>query len=305
MGLMPGWAGEADLLAGSGLPEDILALSSSLAGGDWVAAELHGINVGLGAVGAVIDPVGALAALGAGWTMEHIDPLRTWLDDLAGDPPAVMADSARLDDTSRAVASQAQDLRATSAAHLAGMEGLTIGACQGYVQEATPRAELFADLLSAGAAAMRIASGIVETVRALVRDAISEVIGLATSSAVTLAFSAGFATPVIAGRMAWRVRELTLQLGSTMKAMAHSFEALRVLLARAESAMAALARSARAGRGPGEVRPYAGPPVTWSGEMQKRWESIKPGAKAAETLPGAGITFMEGSEPSQCGEVRW
>lgn len=299
MSLMPRWAEESDPLVGSGLPEDLAALASSLAGGDWVVAELHGINVGLGVVGALIDPVAAVTAAGVGWAIERIDPLSTWLDDLAGDPPAVMADSALLDGTSRAVARQAQELRATSAAHLAGMEGLTIRACQESVRETTAQAELLADLLSAGATAMRVASGIVDAVRTLVRDAIAEVAGMAASSAATLAVSGGLATPIIFNRVALKGEALALKLAGTMRAMAHSFDALRALMARAETAIAALTRPARAGRRPGGSTPTAGTSATWSGEMHKRLESIRPRTKAAETLPGAAVTVIEGPESTQ------
>lgn len=299
MSLMPRWADESDPLVGSGLPEDLAALASSLAGGDWVVAELHGINVGLGVVGALIDPVAAVTAAGVGWAIERIDPLSTWLDDLAGDPPAVMADSALLDGTSRAVARQAQELRATSAAHLAGMEGLTIRACQESVRETTAQAELLADLLSAGAAAMRVASGIVDAVRTLVRDAIAEVAGMAASSAATLAVSGGLATPIILNRVALKGEALALKLAGTMRAMEHSFHALRALMARAETAIAALTRPARAGRRPGGPTPTASTSATWSGEMHERLESIRPRTKAAETLPGAAVTVIEGPESTE------
>ena len=62
MSVMTCWADESDCLAGAGLADDVSSLASSLAGGDWAEAQLHGISVGIGTVSAVVDPVGALAS---------------------------------------------------------------------------------------------------------------------------------------------------------------------------------------------------------------------------------------------------
>ncbi|WP_110240887.1 hypothetical protein [Nocardioides gilvus] len=292
MGVMPGWADEPDPLAGAGVAEDLSALTSSLANGDWAEAELHGLSAGMGLLGAVVDPVGALAAAGAGWAMEHVGPLRTWLDDLAGDPPAVMADSARLDDASREVTTAAGDLRRGSASLLA-MEGLSIEACRRFTHDTARDADQFATLLQAGAAAMRLASGIVDAVRTLVRDAIAELVGMATSSAVTVALTAGAGTPVVMARVALRAEMLVVRLSGTLKSMARSFEALRLLLVRAETALGALARTSRA------RRPTRGPlhpatPVTWSSEVVKSLSTIRPPLVLADIAVGAAATVVAG-----------
>lgn len=295
MGVMLGWSNETDPLAGAGTAEDLSALITSLRDEEWVESGLHGISVGLGVAGAVVDPVGALAAAGAGWAMEHVGPLRTWLDDLAGDPPAVMADSGRLDDASHQVTSMAGDLREAARSHLGPMEGLSVEACQQFTRDTTRDADQFAAVLQAGAAAMRVASGIVDAVRSLVRDAIAELVGMATSSAVTVALTAGAGTPVVMARVALRTEALVLKLGGTLKAMARSFEALRLLLVRAESSLAALTRAARARRPTATPVPGVSP-ATWSGEVAKRLASIRPMPVGADVVVGGAATWWAGPE---------
>lgn len=289
------WSAATDHWAGAGTAEDLSALITSLREDEWVESGLHGISVGLGVAGAVVDPVGALAAAGAGWALEHVGPLRTWLDDLAGDPPAVMADSGRLDDASHRVSSVAGELREAAGTHLGRMEGLSVEACGRFTRETTRDADLFAAVLLLGAKAMRVASGIVDAVRSLVRDAIAELVGMATSSAVTVALTAGAGTPVVMARVALRTEALVLKLGGTLKSMARSFEALRLLLVRAESALAAMARASRA-RHPAAAPAPGVSPATWSDEVVKRMTSIRPMTVGADVVVGAAATWWAGPE---------
>lgn len=290
------WAGETDVLAGTGMAEDISALTSSLAGGDWVESGLHAISVGLGGVGAAVDPVGAIVAAGAGWAMEHLEPMRTWLDELAGDPPAVMADSARLRDASGQVTTVAEHLRRSAASHVGWMEGQAVEGCMRFTHDTARATDQFAALLQAGASAMQLASGVVDAVRGLVRDVLAEVVGMATSSAVTVALTAGTATPVIAARFGYKIESLVRRAKEAMESMARSFEALRVLLARAESVLDALARASR-GRRPLRDTPLT-PAVstTWSGEVMDRLATIRPTAVVAGAVPGGAATVFAGPE---------
>ena len=42
------------------------------------------------AVATAIDPLGTLIAWGVGWVLDHIDPLKSWLNDLTGDAGRVI-----------------------------------------------------------------------------------------------------------------------------------------------------------------------------------------------------------------------
>lgn len=295
MKVMPGLADETDPFVGSGLAEDINSLAGSLADGDWVEGSLHGVGIGFGVAGAVLDPVAAATATVAGLAMEHLDPLRSWLDELGGDPDAVMADSALLDDAGVRVGVLAEEVVATSMHRLGEMEGLAVEACREFVRASGRDAAHLSMLLRAGADAMRLAAGIVDGVRTMLRDAIAEVIGMATSSAVTVAISGGLAAPAVLARVSVRVQALALRLGRLMKAMKRSFEALRQLLARAESALRTLLGfSAR--RRPRHVIPEHELPVWFDDQLAKRLLSIRPVVIGAETSAGAAATVVAGPD---------
>lgn len=285
-----------EALAGSGVPYDVAATAACLSDGDWIEGGLRGASAVLGGVGVLSDPVAALTAAGVGWAIEHIGPLTGLLDDLAGDPAAVAADAALLDDAARTLRRAGEDGRAASLLHLAAQEGQAVRAAGELASRAVDDAESCARLLSAGADAMRVASGLVEAVRSLVRDAISELVGMVTSSAVAALATAGVTASALAVRLALRARELTIRLGDTVAALGRSFEALRILLLRGEVALAALAR-AGASRGPVVFARREDLEQLGRGELLARLRSVRPvGELGQPALSGAATTWGAAEE---------
>ena len=62
---------------GFGLAEDAAQISSGIRDDSWVDGALGGAGGTLDLLGAVVDPLGSLAAWGVGWLMEHVRPLVT------------------------------------------------------------------------------------------------------------------------------------------------------------------------------------------------------------------------------------
>lgn len=265
----------SEALAGTGAAYDVVATATCLRDGDWIEGGLRGASAVLGAAGAWADPVAALTAAGVGWAIEHIGPLTGLLDDLAGDPAAVAADAGLLDDAARGLGAVAQDGRDATLLHLADQEGRAVTAARHFGQDAAGDAERVAFLLRAGAEAMRVASGLVEAVRSLVRDAIAELVGMATSSAIAALATAGVTAGALAVRLALRARELTIRLGDTTAALGRSFEALRVLLLRAEVALGDVAR-AGVRRGPVVFARSEDLARLGQAEMVARLQSVRP-----------------------------
>lgn len=287
-----------DAFAGTGVPHDVTLLAASLRDGDWLEAGLHGLSGVLGAMGTAADPIAALASAGAGWAIEHIGPLREMLDDLSGDPPAVMADAGRLDAAADAVLVTVQDVRATTTRRLADMEGAAVTAAADFAHAAAADCVAFSELVDSGAKAMRIASGIVAIVRSLVRDAIAELIGMATSSAAAALVTAGAAAPALIARVALRARTLTAHLSSTMAALARSVDSLRALLVRAEGVMEQLLRAARSRR-PSRV-PAQSPVDAFAGGLQRRIHEVRPKVEVLHTVPsGVAVAVAGPDEPER------
>ena len=144
---------------------------------------------GLDTLGAVLHPFDSLLQAGIGWLIEHIDFLREPLDMLAGDPAEVLAQSSTWERV-------ATELRTVAAEHRAavpvpGWEGTAASAYHRAVGELAAALDTGADQAAALSGLILATGAGVGTVRALIRDAITEFLALVLEyllAAGTLAF---------------------------------------------------------------------------------------------------------------------
>lgn len=283
-----------DGLAGTGVPHDVSLLAAALTDGDWVEASLHGLSGGLGVVGAVTDPVAALSAAGAGWALEHVGPLRDMLDDLAGDPAAVAADADRLEEASREVAVAVEDATAATVRRLEELQGHAVDAARRFSRQSGEDGAALSELLGAAGWAVQRASGVVATVRNLVRDGIAELVGMAVSSGVTAVATAGLGAAVAIMRVTARASSLCERLGLLMSALVRSFDGLRRLLARAEAVLDDLVRRIGARR-PVQVPVQGeGLPGSWASGLATRLRHVRVSAEVAQAAASGAATGVSG-----------
>jgi hypothetical protein len=76
---------------GASVAVDLHALGEGIGSGNWVEAGIGALGTAAEGASAIIDPIGTLAGWGAGWAMEHVEPLRDALDKLTGNPDEVSA----------------------------------------------------------------------------------------------------------------------------------------------------------------------------------------------------------------------
>ena len=69
---------------GAGLLEDIESISSSLKEGSWLGVGLSTVGAVADVASAVTNPIATLVSWGAGFLIEHFEPLKGWMDQLAG-----------------------------------------------------------------------------------------------------------------------------------------------------------------------------------------------------------------------------
>lgn len=74
--------------AGAGLAGDIANLTSDNDAWDY---SIDGVSTGLDAIGAAMDPFGAIASAGVGWLLQHVSFLREPIDKLTGDAAGIQA----------------------------------------------------------------------------------------------------------------------------------------------------------------------------------------------------------------------
>ncbi|MGH3994043.1 MAG: hypothetical protein ACRDSN_16485, partial [Pseudonocardiaceae bacterium] len=84
----PGEVTETD---GASIVDSIVQTGKEIGDRDAAGITVQGAGVALDSLGAIVDPLGTLAAAGVGWLIEHCEPLRWPLDQLAGDPQAIEA----------------------------------------------------------------------------------------------------------------------------------------------------------------------------------------------------------------------
>lgn len=169
---------------GAGLVESTVGSVDSVLEGDGWGAAGNVVATGLGAIGAVMDPLQAVFAAGVGWLMEHVSFLREPLDALCGDPKEIEGHAQTWRNIQAqlyaAVTDFVSDVKSSTAEwtmkaadayrHRAAEHALavrTLGESCEYLAKST---------LTAGA--------LIGVVRNTIRDIIAEVVGAAISKAL-------------------------------------------------------------------------------------------------------------------------
>lgn len=290
-------AGEQDPFAGAGVAYDVASVCRRLEDGQWIEAGLHTVLAGSGAAAAVLDPVGSLGAGVAGWMMEHLKPLRDLLDDVAGDPAAVMASAGRLLDAGERVESVSALLVPDTARHLEELDGRSVDACRAFSVDAAASAETVARLVRACGEAVRLASGVVDGVRCFIRDAIAELCGMATTAGVATVATGGLGALVTAPGVVTRASALIDRASELTRSLVRSVEAFRELLGRAQWMVRVLARATRSRRPLSVPAPTTAHPLrVWGDDVVDRVRTASAGAggHAAQAAASGWLRYRDG-----------
>ncbi|MEU6247561.1 hypothetical protein [Glycomyces sp. NPDC047010] len=217
-------------VAGAGIVESYSDLAIAIDSGSWVDASVAGLGAALETVGAVIDPIGTLAAAGVGWLIEHVEPLQEALDMLAGNPDLVEAHAMTWDNV-------ADECFALSEA----MEGFVDNDIEGWDGDA---ADAYRDKGDANADAMgciggtalslatatRGAGQLVTMVREFVRDFVAECIGSLIAWAAEVAFTVGVGAAWVIPKAVIKITEWVGKIFGWITGLIDSISALRDLL---------------------------------------------------------------------------
>lgn len=246
---------------GAMLLDSLSQLSASLESGDWVSAGLAGVGVALDAVATAVDPLGSLIAAGLGWLMEHLEPLKGWLNDLTGDAGAVLGFAGTWDNVASAMTGAGDELNRIVTADLEAMSGASIVAYGAYANGLADRVRAAGTSASSMASALRTCSTVVQVVHDLVRDTLAQLVGSIISWVSTLVVTAGLATPYVASQVATRVSSIATRVGRSVIDVISTGKSLKNLLEAMKDALAQLASGVR-GRlpGGGVDGPVATPP---------------------------------------------
>ena len=225
-------AGPVDLstpFAGAFLLEDGESLIAAIESGDWVAGGMATFAAAADTVAAVSDPLGSLIAAGLGWVMEHIEPLKGWMNDLTGDAGEVAGFSQTWANVAGQMGQSADEL-ARVVRDLDDMDGEAVQAYLAFQLEAEKHLRAAGSWAEAMAVGLEIASTIVKIVHDIVRDAIAQIVGSVISYAAELALTLGLATPLVIEQVSTRVASLVGRVGKSITRLLSSGKALSTLL---------------------------------------------------------------------------
>lgn len=225
---------DGGLWRSSPLVDDIVGLSTAIREGNWVDAALPGVATLMDGIATAIDPLGSLIAWGIGWVLDHINPLKTWLNDLTGNAGAIIGFAQTWSNVATRLQEESQFLAHRINGDLSGMWGDAVTAYRhkgDRVAKATHAVGVAASAVSSG---LTLVSTLVQVVHDVVRDTISQVIG---SCASALAWAAtGVGIPYAIAVVSEKAAALSAKNSAKVTGLVRSVGKLDNLLTKLDNA---------------------------------------------------------------------
>ena len=217
--------------------------------GDWIEGSVNGLSAGLDMVGAVVDPIGTIGSMFAGWLLSHIGPVQDALDELLGDPATIESFAQTWENCAGHLRGLADDYRSAVAGDLSGLTGMTMDAYRDYAEVEESLVRGMGPICSGVGAGVALGgtvlAGVREFIVQIMSDAIGQIIKLLGEAAATL----GIAAPHAVTTAANKARELIQRTRTLMTDLARSLDRFAELVSEIspalERASTALARSSR------------------------------------------------------------
>ena len=180
------------------------------------------------AAGLAVDPIGGVVGMAVEWILQHIDPLKTWVNQLTGDSAQVYGMSSSWDSISSSLASVAEELQSTAAAAMSGMQGEAVRA---YLERQAVVSSAIDGVSAAsgafGEALTKVADS-VDSIHDAVVGAIGDIVGSCVSAAVEVILTAGIAAPVAEAQVAGKVAKWVGLIEPVLEIL---MEAIRAIMA--------------------------------------------------------------------------
>ncbi|MGC7093811.1 WXG100 family type VII secretion target [Amycolatopsis lurida] len=168
-------------LQGTGLAQDLLGGGEQLFKGDWTEGLLSmaagGLDVGMKFkdIKGGGNPIEILTSMGLGWVIEHLSPMKDWLDQLTGNQDELDLTIQTWAEISKQVQATAEDLNTTVQQDCATWSGTSADRYREYIQRRLDALVKLSDDAKSGAGLIDVAKTVLAVVRNLIRDLITEV----------------------------------------------------------------------------------------------------------------------------------
>jgi hypothetical protein len=214
--------------AGSKLLSDGKKLSTALDNGDWVSGGMAAFDLIDDALDAAADPIGTLVGAGLGWLMEHMQPLKGWLEALAGDPGEVQKHAQSWATMAGKLAQSGSDLERL-VSDVDTQAGAVVEAYREYQSNAAEHVKGAAQWAQGISSGMAGASKIVTIVHDLVKKAFSELVSAAIQWVAEAMATLGLGMPFVIAQVINKVRTLVNKVMGPLKKLLESIKTLQQL----------------------------------------------------------------------------
>ena len=224
-----------DPLAGTFALYDGVHLVEDLGNRSWLAASLDGLALGFDVAATVSDPIGSLIAAGLGWLMDHLEPLKGWLDDLTGNAELVKSYGGTWENVAGQLEQTASTLRSNLTSDLSGMTGAAVDAYREFGADLVETLEHTAKVASSTSTGLVAMGTVVDAVHGIVRDTLAIVVADLITYVGELVFSLGLATPLVIEQATTRISSAVAEVSDKIHGIVESVEALKNLLSKVDT----------------------------------------------------------------------
>ncbi|MEA5359801.1 hypothetical protein VA596_09650 [Amycolatopsis sp., V23-08] len=161
-------------LEGAGGLQDLVGGVEKMAHGDWTEGLFSLANAGFGIKDVIKDPFETLLSWGFGWLIEHVDFLKEPLDWVAGDQDALDLEGKKWETIGERVQKAAEELTAEVRKNCLDWRGKVADQYRVYVQEQLDAYAALSDAATQVASIIGICKTILDVVRTLIRDLITD-----------------------------------------------------------------------------------------------------------------------------------
>ncbi|MBT9254250.1 hypothetical protein KMZ32_00905 [Phycicoccus sp. MAQZ13P-2] len=265
------------ITSGAGIIDSGYGTISALCDGNWIDAALSGVALVIDTAATVADPLGSAIAAGIGWVIDHLNPVKKWFEEVAGNPGGAVAQAQTWGLIANDLGPAGSDWGTSAAVLQGGNEGPAVSAYLGWQQTHTEAIAALQQTASGMEKAISAMAAVVGFVHGFLRDVLAQLVGAAISWVTEAVLSLGTLIPWICGQISTRIAAVTARCSSFVTGLVRTGSSLDGLLSSLSSwgrqllqlldkvkTNPALHRPTPRHAGPPSATPPSVPPWSWT-----------------------------------------